>query len=71
MFSVVFLLVALYALFDRLGEYILFIGLNIYGGVIFAYLGGIALYVWIIKGYFEIIDSSLEEVVALDGAISW
>lgn len=71
MFSVVFLLVALYVLFDCLGEYILFIGLNIYGGVIFAYLGGIVLYVWIIKGYFEIIDSLLEEVVVLDGVILW
>lgn len=71
MFLVVFLLVVLYVLFDCLGEYILFIGLNIYGGVIFVYLGGIVLYVWIIKGYFEIIDSLLEEVVVLDGVILW
>ena len=32
-------LVALYALFDRLGQYLPFIGLNTHGGVIFAYLG--------------------------------
>ena len=61
MFPAVLSLVALYALFDRLGEYIPFIGLNTHGGVIFAYLGGIALHVWTIKGYFETIDSSLEE----------
>ncbi|MFP1496842.1 maltose ABC transporter permease MalG [Escherichia coli] len=71
MFPAVLSLVALYALFDRLGEYIPFIGLNTHGSVIFAYLGGIALHVWTIKGYFETIDSSLEEAAALDGATPW
>lgn len=50
------------------GQYIPFIGLNTHGGVIFAYMGGIALHVWTIKGYFETIDNSLEEAAALDGA---
>lgn len=68
MFPAVLSLVALYALFDRLGQYIPFIGLNTHGGVIFAYMGGIALHVWTIKGYFETIDNSLEEAAALDGA---
>ncbi|MFP1452950.1 maltose ABC transporter permease MalG [Escherichia coli] len=68
MFPAVLSLVALYAFINRLGEYIPFIGLNTHGGVIFAYLGGIALHVWTIKGYFETIDSSLEEAAALDGA---
>ncbi len=71
MFPAVLSLVALYALFDRLGEYIPFIGLNTHGGVIFAYLGGIALHVWTIKGYFETIDSSLEKKLLLDGATPW
>lgn len=71
MFPAVLSLVALYALFDRIGQYIPFLGLNTHGGVIFAYLGGIALYVWTIKGYFETIDSSLEEAAALDGATPW
>lgn len=65
MFPAVLSLVALYALFDRLGQYIPFIGLNTHGGVIFAYMGGIALHVWTIKGYFETIDNSLEEAAAL------
>ncbi|MGV7963364.1 maltose ABC transporter permease MalG [Photorhabdus tasmaniensis] len=71
MFPAVLSLVALYALFDRLGEYLPFMGLNTHGGVIFAYLGGIALHVWTIKGYFETIDGSLEEAAALDGATPW
>ncbi|SMB80263.1 maltooligosaccharide ABC transporter membrane protein [Pasteurella testudinis DSM 23072] len=71
MFPAVLSLVALYALFDRLGMYVPFLGLNTHGGVIFAYLGGIALHVWTIKGYFETIDGSLEEAAALDGATPW
>nr|WP_024966357.1 maltose ABC transporter permease MalG [Pantoea sp. IMH] len=71
MFPAVLSLVALYALFDRLGIYVPFLGLNTHGGVIFAYLGGIALHVWTIKGYFETIDGSLEEAASLDGATPW
>ena len=71
MFPAVLSLVALYALFDRLGQYIPFIGLNTHAGLILAYLGGIALHVWTIKGYFETIDGSLEEAAALDGATPW
>lgn len=71
MFPAVLSLVALYALFDRLGQYVPFLGLNTHAGLIFAYLGGIALHVWTIKGYFETIDSSLEEAAALDGATPW
>lgn len=71
MFPAVLALVALYTLFDKLGQYIPFLGLNTHGGLIFAYLGGIALHVWTIKGYFESIDNSLEEAAALDGATPW
>lgn len=71
MFPAVLALVALYALFDKVGQYIPFLGLNTHGGLIFAYLGGIALHVWTIKGYFETIDSSLDEAAELDGATPW
>lgn len=71
MFPAVLSLVALYALFDRLGQYVPFLGLNTHGGVIFAYMGGITLHVWTIKGYFETIDNSLEEAASLDGATPW
>lgn len=71
MFPAVLSLVALYALFDRFGQYVPFLGLNTHAGVIFAYLGGIALHVWTIKGYFETIDGSLEEAASLDGATPW
>lgn len=71
MFPAVLSLVALYALFDRLSDYIPFLGLNTHGGVIFAYLGGVAMHIWTIKGYFETIDKSLEEAASLDGATPW
>ncbi|MEC7939505.1 MAG: maltose ABC transporter permease MalG [Pseudomonadota bacterium] len=71
MFPAVLALVAIYALFDKLGQYVPFLGLNTHGGLIFSYLGGIALHVWTIKGYFETIDNSLEEAAALDGATPW
>ena len=35
------------------------------------YMGGISLHIWTIKGYFETIDSSLEEAAAIDGATPW
>lgn len=54
-----------------LSQYVLFPGLNTHGGVIFPCLGGIALHVWTIKGYFETIGSSLEEAAALDGVTPW
>lgn len=71
MFPAVLALVAIYALFSKIGEYIPWLGLNTHGGLILAYMGGIALHVWTIKGYFQTIDSSLEEAAAIDGAKPW
>lgn len=71
MFPSVLALVAIYALFDKLGEYIPAFGLNTHGGLILSYMGGIALHIWTIKGYFETIDPSLEEAAAIDGATPW
>ncbi len=71
MFPAVLALVAFYALFSRISDYIPPIGLNTHPGLVFAYLGGIALHVWTIKGYFETIDKSLEESAMLDGASPW
>jgi maltose/maltodextrin transport system permease protein len=71
MFPAVLALVAYYALFDRIGQYMPWLGLNTHPGLVFAYLGGIALHVWTIKGYFETIDKSLEESAMLDGASPW
>ncbi|MGN0894264.1 MAG: maltose ABC transporter permease MalG [Succinivibrio sp.] len=71
MFPAVLALVAIYALFDKIGDYIPWLGLNTHGGLILSYMGGIALHIWTIKGYFETIDASLEEAAAIDGATPW
>ncbi|RKF19553.1 maltose ABC transporter permease MalG [Alginatibacterium sediminis] len=71
MFPSVLALVAIYALFNKIGDYVPWLGLNTHGGLILAYLGGIALHVWTIKGYFETIDPALEESAAIDGASPW
>ncbi len=71
MFPAVLALVAIYALFDKIGEYVPWLGLNTHGGLILSYMGGIALHIWTIKGYFETIDPSLEQAAAIDGATPW
>jgi len=71
MFPAVLALVAIYALFENIGNYLPFLGLDTHGGLILSYMGGIALHVWTIKGYFETIDASLEEAAAIDGATPW
>ena len=64
-------LVALYALFDQIGNHVSWLGLNTHGAVIVASLGGMALHIWTIKGYFDSIDRSLEEAAIVDGATTW
>ncbi|MCM2679841.1 maltose ABC transporter permease MalG [Echinimonas agarilytica] len=71
MFPAVLALVAIYAMFDKIGQHFPALGLNTHAGLIFIYLSGIALHVWTIKGYFETIDASLEEAAAIDGATPW
>ncbi|MFC4259995.1 maltose ABC transporter permease MalG [Marinobacter lacisalsi] len=71
MFPPVLSLVALYALFDQIGNHVPWLGINTHGAVIIASLGGVALHIWTLKGYFESIDQSLEEAAIVDGATTW
>jgi maltose/maltodextrin transport system permease protein len=68
MFPSVLALVAIYALFDRIGDWVPALGLNSHWSLVLAYSGGIAQYVWLIKGYFESLPVELEEAAAVDGA---
>ena len=71
MFPAVLALVAIYTLFDRLGQQIPWLGLNTHGAVILASMGQMAMHIWTIKGYFDTIDPSLEEAATMDGASRW
>jgi maltose/maltodextrin transport system permease protein len=68
MFPLVLALVAFYVILDFLGDWFPAFGLNTHPGLILIYLGGISLFIWMIKGYFETIPASMEESASIDGA---
>lgn len=71
MFPAVLALVAIYAIFETIGTYIPWLGIETHGGVVLAYIGGIAMHIWTIQGYFETIPSEIEENAKVDGATPW
>jgi maltose/maltodextrin transport system permease protein len=68
MFPAVLALVAIYAIFEVIGEHIPWLGIDSQASVVVAYLGGIALHIWTIKGYFDTIPTEIEEAAQVDGA---
>ncbi|MBV8657127.1 MAG: maltose ABC transporter permease MalG [Burkholderiales bacterium] len=71
MFPSVLALVAIYAIFDQIGSYVPWLGIDTHGGLVLAYTGGIALHIWTIKGYFDTIPSEIEEAAKVDGATAF
>ncbi len=71
MFPAVLALVAIYAIFDTIGTYAPWLGIETHAGVILAYLGGVAMHIWTIRGYFETIPVEIEECAKVDGATQW
>jgi maltose/maltodextrin transport system permease protein len=71
MFPAVLSLVALYAIFDRLGAAFPAIGLNTHASLVLAYSGGIAMHVWTLKGYYDTLPAEIEEAARVDGATPW
>jgi maltose/maltodextrin transport system permease protein len=71
MFPAVLALVALYAIFDRLGSVFPAIGLNTHWALVLAYSGGIAGHVWTLKGYYDTLPVEIEEAARVDGASAW
>jgi maltose/maltodextrin transport system permease protein len=71
MFPAVLALVAIYAIFDRLGAAFPAIGLNTHASLVLAYSGGIATHVWTLKGYYETLPREIEEAATVDGATPW
>lgn len=71
MFPAVLALVAIYAIFDRLGAAFPAIGLNTHASLVLAYSGGIATHVWTLKGYYETVPREIEEAATVDGATPW
>ena len=71
MFPAVLSLVAIYAIFETVGDSLPRFGINTHAGLILAYCGGIAMHAWTIKGYFDSIDRALDNAAAIDGATPW
>ncbi|MCX7653866.1 MAG: ABC transporter permease subunit [Fervidobacterium sp.] len=71
MFPAIMYMIAVYTFLSFAGKYIPGFGLNKVSGLIFAYLGGIAYNMYLIKGYYDTIPDSLEEAALIDGATRW
>jgi len=71
MFPAVLALVAIYAIFDTIGAYVPWLGIETHAGLILAYMGGVAMHIWTIRGYFETIPVEIEECAKVDGATHW
>lgn len=71
MFPGVLALVALYAIFDALGKITPILGVDSHWSLILCYMGGVTMNIWVIKGYFDSIDSSLDKAAQIDGASPW
>jgi maltose/maltodextrin transport system permease protein len=71
MFPAVLALVAIYAIFDRLGSAFPAFGIDSHWALLLAYSGGIAMHIWTIKGYYDTIPYEVEEAAKVDGATPW
>jgi ABC-type maltose transport system permease subunit len=53
----------------QLGKYVPALGLNTYGGLIMIYIGGgMALNIWLMKGFFDTVPREIDESAMVDGA---
>lgn len=71
MFPAVLALIAIYAIFDLIGSYVPWLGIDSHGSLVLAYTGGIAMHIWTIKGYYDTIPVEIEEAAKVDGATPW
>lgn len=71
MFPSTLALVAIFAIFDSLGEASPILGIDSHVGLVLVYLSWVTLHIWTIKGYFDSIDSALDKAAAIDGATPW
>jgi maltose/maltodextrin transport system permease protein len=68
MFPQILTLTAYYRILNYVGERIPWLGLNTFAGLILIYLSGISINIWMIKGYFDTISTSMEDSARIDGA---
>ncbi len=71
MFPAALTVIALYTIFDALGNVTPVFGVDSHWSLVIAYLSGITLHIWTIKGYFDSIDPAMDKAAQIDGATPW
>jgi len=71
MFPSVLALVAIHAIFSHIGNAFPIFGMDSLWTLVLAYSGGIAMNIWMIKGFYETIPAEIEEAATVDGASPW
>lgn len=71
MFPAVLAMVAIHSIFSRIGNAFPMFGIDSLWSLVLAYSGGIALHIWVIKGFYETIPVEIEEAATVDGATPW
>ncbi len=71
MFPTTLALVAIFAIFDSLGEVVPALAIDNHWAVIAVYLSGVTLHIWTIKGYFDSVDPAMDKAAQIDGATPW
>jgi maltose/maltodextrin transport system permease protein len=68
MYQPVLALVAIYAIYDRTGNVVGWLGLDSHWSLALVYTGLLAQYIWLMKGYYDSVPREMEEAAAVDGA---
>jgi maltose/maltodextrin transport system permease protein len=71
MFPAALTVIAVYTIFDALGSVTPILGVDSHWSLMVAYLSGITLHIWTIKGYFDSIDPAMDKAAQIDGATPW
>ena len=71
MFPAALTVIALYTIFDALGNITPILGVDSHWSLVLSYLSGITLHIWTIKGYFDSIDPAMDKAAQIDGATPW
>lgn len=71
MFPAALTVIALYTIFDALGNVTPIFGVDSHWSLILSYLSAITLHIWTIKGYFDSIDPAMDKAAQIDGATPW
>ena len=64
-------LIAVYSIFDGLGDVTPVLGIDSHWSVILVYMSWVTLHIWTIKGYFDSVDPALDKAANIDGATPW